>query len=115
MKPFLSSGNHLEEILVLLILYEFRPAQPLTHPFLTVDRIGIDGIVEFVFLLPCEAMHYGEELPYVVGAAFKHWAFEHLCACVDEHSTVFHLAGIARTRRIDGDGDGVGFWRTFRQ
>ena len=95
MEPLFGSADHLEEILILLSLNEFGSAITLTHPFLAVYRVGIDGIVEMVFLLPCEAVHYGEELPYVVGPAFKHWAFEQFGACVDEHSTVFHLARVA--------------------
>ena len=56
-KPFLGSGNHLEEIPVFLVLNEFRPAEPLAHPLLTVHRIGIYRQVGAVFLLPGEAMN----------------------------------------------------------
>ena len=95
MKPFLGSSYHLEEIFILLILNEFRLASPFPHPFLAVDRIRVYRVVEFVFLLPREAVNDGEELPYVVGSAFKHWAFKQLCAGVGEHSPIFHLARVS--------------------
>ena len=95
MEPFLGSAYHLEEVFILLCFNEFRPTQTLTDPFLTVDRVGINRVIEFVFLLPSEAVNYGEELPYVVGSAFKHRALEQLGASIDEHSAIFHLAGIS--------------------
>ena len=94
-QPFFGSCNHLKEILILLILNEFRSAQTLAHPFLTVDRVGINRVVEFVFLLPCEAVYNGKKLPNVIGSAFKHWAFEQFRTSVDKHPSIFHLARIS--------------------
>ena len=114
-KPFLGSAYHLEEIPILFIFNEFRPAKTFTHPFLTVQRVGIDRKVDAFLLLPSEAVDDGKKLAYVVSSAFKHRAFEQLGARLDEHAPVFHFTWITGACRVDCDGVGGWFRGAFWQ
>lgn len=103
LEPVLGSFYHLEEIFVFLVPYKFGFTSFFSHPFLSVQRVRVDSVVEVVFLLPSEAMDYSEELPDIVCTSFKHRAFKQLLTCIDEDASIFHFSGVARAGGIDGD------------
>lgn len=103
LEPVLGSFYHLEEIFVFLVPYKFCLTSFFSHPFLSVQGVGIDSVVEVVFLLPSEAVDYSEELPDIVCTTFKHRAFEQFLTGIDEDTSIFHFSGVAGAGGIDGD------------
>ena len=85
------------------ILWELAFTHFLPHPRESIDRVGVDNLVEMVFLQIAEAMNDGKELADIVGA-LGCLIMEDTRTRGDIDALILHHAGIAAAGRIDGEG-----------
>ena len=100
LQPLLRSGYHLEEFGILVIGLKLGLAFLLAYPQLRIDRIAVDRIMEAVFLLVRQGMHYRQKLTYVIGAIIVNTALKNLGVGLDKDTSILHLARVARTSGI---------------
>ena len=79
LKPSLSPSYNVKERPVVFVFSDLSLAGAFSYPFLRIYRVGIDRVAELVFLLPCQAIDYGEELSDIVGALFVDRTLEEMC------------------------------------
>ena len=82
-----------------VIEFQFCLAFLFAHPEHSVITVRIDSLFESSLLHESQSMHYGEKLPYVVGAVHG-TEVEHLGACGKVDGLVLHGSGVARAGSV---------------